>query len=576
MVKGLVAQAVENLTREHERGGPLPRGGGPDGERDEDLPGSAYSPAICFAPGTSASLMEMVSRTSTANYPPEFRRESLGGYYEPLAFRSEVRWSRTATDGFISSPTQGKPTTLTWSIVPDGTPISPALGTESSDPSNLRAFLTGIYGSFAVWQAIFAEEFERWSAVTGITYVYEPNDDARTINGSAFSNAGTLGVRGDVRIGGHSIDGSAGPGQSTVLAYNYFPDSGDMVIDTGDSFFNNTSSDSIRLRNTISHEHGHGLGLDHVCPPNQTKLMEPTLSISYQGPQHDDILTAQRQYGDPYEQNDSAGTATDLGVLPAGTTTVDGVGVDDNNDPDYYEFTAPGADYNVAITLRPIGFTYLEAAQNANGSCPPGSNFNSLIIANLSVQLLGTNGSTVLANASGNGAGVNEVIAEMPLPSGAGPYFVRVQGDGTDSNQLYALDITLIDSTPVPAISIADASAGEGAGTITFNVTLDTTSSDTVTVQYSTGNGTATAGSDYAAASGTVTFVPGDTAEQIAITINEDALDEEDETFTVALASPNNATIADGAATGTITDNDPAPTISVASVTVGRDPAPAR
>ena len=78
-------------------------------------------------------------------------------------------------------------------------------------------------------------------------------------------------MRGDIRISGHYIDGN-----SNTLAYNYYPDTGDMVIDTGDNYFNSTFSDSIRLFNVLQHEHGHGLALPHVCPMNETKLMEPT------------------------------------------------------------------------------------------------------------------------------------------------------------------------------------------------------------------------------------------------------------------------------------------------------------
>src|SRR5262249_5618035 len=137
------------------------------------------------------------------------------------------------------------------------------------------------------------------------------------------------------RISGHSIDGNAG-----ILAYNYFPDNGDMVIDAGDSFFTDTSGNSLRLRNTMAHEHGHGQGYEHVCPVDQTKLMEPFLSTAFDGPQHDDTLAGNRGYGDDLEDNDSAGTATSLGSLGNGTTTVSGVSADDGgSEADFYRFS---------------------------------------------------------------------------------------------------------------------------------------------------------------------------------------------------------------------------------------------
>jgi Matrixin len=202
------------------------------------------------------------------------------------AFQSSTRWTSTATNG--SGLAQWEPIVLTWSYLPDGTPINGGAG-EPSSASALQARLHDIYGNFSTWHALFKEIFQRWSELTGITYIYEPNDD-----GADFpSTPGERGVRGDIRIGGHLIDGNSG-----VLAYNYYPDWGDMVIDTADSFFDDTSNNSLGFRNVLAHEHGHGLGLSHSCPVNQTKLMEPYISRNFDGPQFDDILGAQQVYGD--------------------------------------------------------------------------------------------------------------------------------------------------------------------------------------------------------------------------------------------------------------------------------------
>ena len=88
-----------------------------------------------------------------------------------LLFVVGSRWSRTATDG--SGLGQGDATTVTWSIVPDGTAV-PAMGGisgESSDPSNLVSFLSSIYGTVTadtnftdeVWFQHFESTFDRWS-----------------------------------------------------------------------------------------------------------------------------------------------------------------------------------------------------------------------------------------------------------------------------------------------------------------------------------------------------------------------------------------------------------------------------
>jgi len=94
-----------------------------------------------------------------------------------------------------------------------------------------------------------------------------------------------------------------------------------------------------------------------------------------------------------------------------------------------------------------------------------------------------------------------------------------------------------------------------------FTVSLSFADVLTVTVDYATADDTASAGSDYIAASSTLTFTPGITNQPITITVKGDVKDESDETYFVNLSSPTNATIADGQGVGTITDDDPTPTV---------------
>src|SRR5690606_32741169 len=166
----------------------------------------------------------------------------------PPAFQLNPRWSSTATNG--SGLQQGDPTILTWSIVPDGTAIPSAPGiNEPAAPSNLIAYLGGIYGvttadtnyTDEAWFPLVQSIYDRWSELSGITFVYEEVDDGATLGSGA---PGVLNMRGDMRLSGHFIDGNSG-----TLAYNFYPDTGDMVIDTGDNFFVDTGSNSIKLRN---------------------------------------------------------------------------------------------------------------------------------------------------------------------------------------------------------------------------------------------------------------------------------------------------------------------------------------
>ena len=123
----------------------------------------------------------------------------------------------------------------------------------------------------------------------------------------------------------------------------------------------------------------------------------------------------------------------------------------------------------------------------------------------------------------------------------------------------------------MPSLSIADVTVTESNTTVNavFTVTLAPPSAQTVTVAWATANGTATAGSDYTAASGTLTFPPNVATQPLVVPVTGDVLDEPNETFFVNLSSPTGATIADGQATGTIVDNDPPPTLSISDCAIG-------
>jgi len=113
-----------------------------------------------------------------------------------------------------------------------------------------------------------------------------------------------------------------------------------------------------------------------------------------------------------------------------------------------------------------------------------------------------------------------------------------------------------------PSVAIGDASGLEGnSGTVmlSFPVTLSAASTQTVSVSYATSDGTATAPGDYASASGTVTFAPGEKAKTIPVSVVGDTSIEPNETLTMAISNPLNATIADATATGTITNDDVTP-----------------
>ena len=109
-----------------------------------------------------------------------------------------------------------------------------------------------------------------------------------------------------------------------------------------------------------------------------------------------------------------------------------------------------------------------------------------------------------------------------------------------------------------PQLTVGSGEDDEDAGSFTFTVTLNPSSLQTVTVDYATSDGTATSGADYTAASGSLTFSPGDTTKTVTVTIADDDVDESDETFNLTLADAVNASIPIPSGTFTIRDDDTA------------------
>ncbi len=114
----------------------------------------------------------------------------------------------------------------------------------------------------------------------------------------------------------------------------------------------------------------------------------------------------------------------------------------------------------------------------------------------------------------------------------------------------YTADGTVISTNPVfniNDISITEGNSGNTTGN--FTVTLSQAATGTVTVDFTTALGTADL-SDYAIASGTLTFAPGETTKSIPVTVFGDTKVEPDENFFVILSNPTG-----GATTGEATGN---------------------
>ena len=222
---------------------------------------------------------------------------------------------------------------------------------------------------------------------------------------------------------------------------------------------------------------------------------------------------------------------------------------------------APELVFTVTLSAAATGPVTVAYA-TSNGTASAGSDYTAL--SGTLTFAAGETSKVVRVQVSGDTAvEANETLTlTLSSPSGA------TIADGTAIGT-----ITNDDTAPLPALSVADATVSEGNSGVkdlAFTVSLSAAATGPVTVAYVTNNGTATAGSDYTAASGTLTFAAGETSKVVHVQVSGDTAVEGNETLTLTLASPSGATIADGTAIGTITNDDaaPLPTISISDASV--------
>ncbi|MFM7071034.1 MAG: Calx-beta domain-containing protein, partial [Planctomycetota bacterium] len=139
----------------------------------------------------------------------------------------------------------------------------------------------------------------------------------------------------------------------------------------------------------------------------------------------------------------------------------------------------------------------------------------------------------------------------------------RVAVSGTLRLQPGESAILLNDAPPSPpSLGVNDVRVVEGQSgstLATFTISLSASSTQSVTVSYATIAGSAAAGSDFTASSGQLSFAPGELTRTLSVPVLGDTTDESDESFSLALSSAVNATIADATGVGTITDDDDPP-----------------
>jgi len=202
-------------------------------------------------------------------------------------------------------------------------------------------------------------------------------------------------------------------------------------------------------------------------------------------------------------------------------------------------------------------------------------------------------GTTTPATAGTCGAGIDYESASGTLSFGAADttktFNVSVCGDVVyELNETFKVTLsaasgasisdgdalgTINNDDAAPTLSISDLTQNEGnTGTTNFAFTVTKTGATEVaaSVQFATGAGTtnpATAGTcpgaDYQTAGGTSNIPAADASATITVLVCGEAVYELDQTFKVTLSTPSHASITDGDAVGTITNDDAAPTLSI-------------
>jgi len=152
----------------------------------------------------------------------------------------------------------------------------------------------------------------------------------------------------------------------------------------------------------------------------------------------------------------------------------------------------------------------------------------------------------------------DDALADAPLR-----LLHRASGGGYGEAIEQAVIVTVTEDD-VPTILMAVTDGAEPAVPVRFAVSLSAATAEVVTVKYATGadGDTATEGDDYVGTDGTLTFPAGSTrALTIEVEVQDDAVDDPAEQFTMTLSNAVNAALAGGGATlsamGSIEDDDP-------------------
>ncbi|HEY9403668.1 MAG TPA: Calx-beta domain-containing protein [Pyrinomonadaceae bacterium] len=183
-----------------------------------------------------------------------------------------------------------------------------------------------------------------------------------------------------------------------------------------------------------------------------------------------------------------------------------------------------------------------------------------------------TLGTTTLLSLNSAGNGTAERGGSYPVISADGR-FVFFESSSTDMvpNPVFSDNIFAVAVNGQVRFDASALDVNETDKEITVSVTRTGNTGGALTVYYAASNGTATASTDYAATSGSLTFVDGETGKTITIPIIDDNVDEPNEKFIFTLSDFAAVGDAPGSLSMnvlTIADNDAPPSLSIEDVVI--------
>ncbi len=170
------------------------------------------------------------------------------------------------------------------------------------------------------------------------------------------------------------------------------------------------------------------------------------------------------------------------------------------------------------------------------------------------------------------GGGSDVLFSELQVQSGTSSDNDTVLGQGGNDILTAFLGADILDggsgndllqaSAPIPpdisVDSVVLAAEGDsGVTPVTFTITLSRPSNGFEQVDFATSDGSAVAGSDYVATSGSIQFLPGETARTVNVDVIGDGTIEGDEFFFLNLSNAIGVNVAVTQGSALITDDDP-------------------